>query len=229
MAGASASGLSSAVLAFMALNFLFVDPLYPFQVTDLADLIRLTQFLVVAALTGFLAGRLREEAAAAQARARVVTALSGLTQGSAELPGLNRPGQATVLAALVRALADLAGPPSAVIGADGQVLAREGAAPGPAELAAAERALRRGRVEDAIAPGWDGTRMVFQPLAGGALAARHAPVDRRRRDAGLIDAALALARAQGAGGAGDDADGGCGAVAGRGGRLAGGAAVLGQP
>ena len=57
-------GLSSALLAFLSLNFLFVDPLYTLQVTDLPDVIRLVQFLGTAALTGFLAGRLREEAAA---------------------------------------------------------------------------------------------------------------------------------------------------------------------
>lgn len=180
-------GLSSALLAFLSLNFLFVDPLYTLQVTDLADVIRLVQFLGTAALTGFLAGRLREEAAAAKARARVVTALSAQVQA----------GQEGVLAALVRALADLAGGPAAVIGAEGQVLAAEGAAPGPEDLAAAERALRRGRVEDAIAPGWEGARLVFRPLGVG-LVAGHAPVDRRRRDAGLIEEAVGLALAQGA-------------------------------
>ena len=189
---ASLEDIAPVMLEVPDKGFLFVEPLYTFQVTDLADVIRLVQFLGLAALTGFLAGRLREEAAAAQARARAVTALSGLTGAMADTSG-----QGALLDALVRALADLAGPPAAVIGEAGQVLAIEGEPLGIAEFAAAERALRRGRVEDAIAPGWDGARMMFHPLGAG-LVAGHAPVERRRRDAALIDEALAVALAQGA-------------------------------
>jgi two-component system sensor histidine kinase KdpD len=77
-------GLGSAAPGFAALNFLFVVPLYTFQVADLTDVLRLVQFPGLAALTGFLAGRLREEAAAAKARARVLAALSDLSQATAE-------------------------------------------------------------------------------------------------------------------------------------------------
>jgi two-component system sensor histidine kinase KdpD len=63
------SALSAAVLSFLAYNFFFIDPRYTFTIASPHELFALLIFLVVAIVTGGLAGRLREQADATRDRA----------------------------------------------------------------------------------------------------------------------------------------------------------------
>ena len=59
------SAVIAAVLSFLAYNFLFIEPLYTFTVASPHELLALFFFLLVAILTGGLAGRVREQSIAA--------------------------------------------------------------------------------------------------------------------------------------------------------------------
>ena len=72
-------GLTAALSAFAAYNFLFVEPHFTFRVAQLADMITLGVFLLTAGLTGWLAGRLREAADAASRRAGHLDRLAHFT------------------------------------------------------------------------------------------------------------------------------------------------------
>lgn len=62
------TGLLEALAAFAAFNFFFVEPVYTLQVDSPEDALSLGVLLVAGAATGLLAGRMRDQAAAAQAR-----------------------------------------------------------------------------------------------------------------------------------------------------------------
>lgn len=162
-------GLFAAVAAFAALNFLFTQPLYTFQVAHLTDLVALIEFLLVAALSGFLAGRLYDRAEAAKSRAEALAVLgdhssvlaSAQTRQdalTATLDPLRRLGHGMAVVVTPKGLL----PPDAVLD--------------PATQAAAERAMRSGHAQPASAPGWDGTRLTFLPLTEGTLLG-HAPLE----------------------------------------------------
>ncbi|MEQ9563547.1 MAG: DUF4118 domain-containing protein [Woeseiaceae bacterium] len=53
----------SSILSFLALNFFFTAPFFTFKVEEEGDVATLVFFLAMAALTGNLAARMREEAA----------------------------------------------------------------------------------------------------------------------------------------------------------------------
>jgi K+-sensing histidine kinase KdpD len=65
----------AAGLAFVIYNFYLCEPRFTLVFADPEDVIVLTVFLIVAMLTGGLAGRVRDEAKRAQARARTTAAL----------------------------------------------------------------------------------------------------------------------------------------------------------
>ena len=77
-------GLIAAITGFAALNFLFTEPLYTFHIARFADLVALVEFLLVAAFSGFLAGRLHDRVLAAQARAEALAVLGDLSAALAE-------------------------------------------------------------------------------------------------------------------------------------------------
>jgi two-component system sensor histidine kinase KdpD len=66
---------AASVVAFLAYNFFFLAPMFDFHVAHWADLVTLLIFLIVAAVTGTLAGIVREQAEAAQARIKSTRAL----------------------------------------------------------------------------------------------------------------------------------------------------------
>ncbi|HVT50728.1 MAG TPA: sensor histidine kinase KdpD [Dongiaceae bacterium] len=66
---------AASVLAFLAYDFFFLDPFLTFHVTHWADFVTLLIFLVTAVVTGTLAGIVREQAEAAQARIKSTRAL----------------------------------------------------------------------------------------------------------------------------------------------------------
>jgi two-component system sensor histidine kinase KdpD len=65
----------SALLAFLAYNFLAVEPRFRFSFAPLSDTLTLAVFLAVALLTGGLAGRVRDQARAMADRASTIAML----------------------------------------------------------------------------------------------------------------------------------------------------------
>ena len=72
--------LAAATLAFLTYNFLFLQPRYSFLIGSPTDFLTLLLFWGVALGTGALAGRVREQARAAQRRAAAVSALLAASQ-----------------------------------------------------------------------------------------------------------------------------------------------------
>jgi len=66
---------ATSVVAFLAYNYFFLDPVFDFNVAHWADLVTLLIFLMVAVVTGSLAGVVREQAQAAQARIKAMRTL----------------------------------------------------------------------------------------------------------------------------------------------------------
>lgn len=168
------AGLFAAVLAFFGYNFFFVEPRHTLSVARPEDALALGIFLLVAAVTGVLAGRMREEADAARNRADVLEILSDF---SAALSGA---GGVDEIESLVRRhLARAAGGEVVVLKPDGATLEGDRlsvacgtdlAPPALAEadLLAADRAMRYGRPQAATASGWFGSRFSFLPFRRGA-------------------------------------------------------------
>ncbi len=69
------AGLTAAFASFFAYNFFFIPPTFTFAVADPREFVALVAFLLVALLTGNLAGRLKENAAAADHRAQLIQSL----------------------------------------------------------------------------------------------------------------------------------------------------------
>lgn len=152
------TGISAAVFAFFAYNFFFVEPFFTLRVSRPEDFLALGVFMLVAALTGILAGRLREQADAAQERARLLEHLSNL---SSELGTCTSEQEAC--AALLRGLEQLTGAAAILVDEtklSASIFEME-------DLQAAERALRRGAPQIAIAKGWSGSRYSFYPIMSG--------------------------------------------------------------
>jgi two-component system sensor histidine kinase KdpD len=69
------SAVAAATLSFLAYNFFFIEPRYTFTVAEPYELFSLLIFLVIAIVTGGLAGRLREQSAVTRDRAESTQAL----------------------------------------------------------------------------------------------------------------------------------------------------------
>lgn len=148
-------GIASAIAAFVLFNFLFVAPRYTLAIATPGDLLVLAEFLCVAGLTGFLAGRLREEANAAKSRAAVLEVLSAFATDLAEADEPLAVEQALALHATA-----LANGPALVLHEDAAIAADLQ----PPDMQAAERAFRRHIPQDAAEPGQQGGRFTFLPL-----------------------------------------------------------------
>jgi two-component system sensor histidine kinase KdpD len=77
----------ASVLSFLALNFFFTQPFHTFAVEEEGDFATLLFFLVMAALTGKLAARMREETAASRAALERVSALLDFSRRMAAASG----------------------------------------------------------------------------------------------------------------------------------------------
>lgn len=67
--------VATSAAGFLAYNFFFTEPLHTFEVTNWADIVTLAVFLAVAATTGTLAARIRNQALAERARMNALQAL----------------------------------------------------------------------------------------------------------------------------------------------------------
>ena len=74
------SAVFAAGLSFFAYNFFFIEPLHTFTVASPHELLALFIFLLVAVLTGSLAGRVREQSVAALLRVKQVETLFDLSR-----------------------------------------------------------------------------------------------------------------------------------------------------
>ncbi|HSL46009.1 MAG TPA: ATP-binding protein [Anaerolineales bacterium] len=78
--------ITSALIAFLALNYFFIEPYYTLTVHRAADVVILIVFLIVAVVIGQLVGRAQAGLAAATAREREATQLYELSTALAGLP-----------------------------------------------------------------------------------------------------------------------------------------------
>ncbi|MGB9369916.1 MAG: DUF4118 domain-containing protein [Xanthobacteraceae bacterium] len=69
----------ASILSFLVYNFFFIEPLYTFQIAEPHELFALIVFLIVAIVTSTLAGRLRDQARAANEHARTTHRLYEFT------------------------------------------------------------------------------------------------------------------------------------------------------
>ena len=98
-------GITSAVITFLTLNYLFIKPYYTFTVHQPADIVILVVFLMVAVVIGQLVGRAQAGLAAATDRERETTQLYEL---STALTGLQDDRAiAQILARQVHAVAEI--------------------------------------------------------------------------------------------------------------------------
>jgi two-component system sensor histidine kinase KdpD len=107
--GGLGPGALSALCAFLAFNYFFIQPYYSFRVHHTQDLLALMVFLIVAIVTSELVGRAQSSMAAANAREReaiwlyeLSTALAGSNDDQAILRVLARQCQRTFSAAYVQ-------------------------------------------------------------------------------------------------------------------------------
>lgn len=157
-------GLIAAGLAFLGYNFFFVEPLYTLSVARLEDAIALGVFLLVAGLTGSLAGRLRDVSAAARDRARLLDSLSALSN---ELAG--QASRDAIEAMTIDHLARTAdGDVVLLREEDGRPTLVRSVPPSirleAVDLHAADRAMRYHATQPATAQGWEGSRFTFHPF-----------------------------------------------------------------
>lgn len=83
------AAIGAAVLSFLAYNFFFIDPRLSFTIAEPYELFALLIFLVVAVVTGGLAGRLQEQAAATAERADATQSLYDFSRKLTGAPKLD--------------------------------------------------------------------------------------------------------------------------------------------
>ncbi|MBL8895420.1 MAG: sensor histidine kinase KdpD [Rhizobiales bacterium] len=161
-------GMRSAVLAaflsFLAYNFFFIEPIHTFTVASPHELLALVIFLVVAVVTGGLAGRIRERSDAAQRRIRQTQMLFDFSRKLSGTAGLD-----DVLWAVASQTAGAVKGQSIVLLANGDDLAIRAAFPpedtmGPSEWAAARWAMSHGEVAGLGSTTLPNAQYRFSPL-----------------------------------------------------------------
>lgn len=201
--------LAAATAAFLIYNFLFLEPRYSFAIGSPTDILTLIVFWAVALVTGFLAGRVREQAKRAQRRASAVSALLAASQALSAAEG-----HAETARVLAEQTAAAAGARAVVLLPEGDDIALAASAPdtealGSTAMAAARWAWERGEPAGHGTGTLPQTSWTFRPLEGvrgragvaGIEAEALAPgSDEERLALALLDqGAVALERAQLAG------------------------------
>ena len=207
------SAVAAALFSFLAYNFFFIEPRFTFTVASAPELLSLFIFLLVAVLTGGLAGRVREQTVAALASVKRTQSLLDL---SSKLSGALR--QDDVLWVLVTHAAAAVGGQSIVLLRLGDELPIAASMPPEDTLGTADYAAARWSAERGEEAGWrTGTlpnaSFLFLPLRTphgiiGALGVKPGPDElpsenRRMIDAIIDQVSLALERTRLAGEAAD--------------------------
>ena len=197
--------LLAAGLAFLVYNYLFLEPRYSFVIGSPTDVLTLFVFLAVAVVTGFLTGRVRDQAEATSRRAAAITSLLAASRRLSA--SAKQQDAATALAEQL----------SAATGGKGMILLpQEGeiapAAASPSseplstqDMAAARWAWQHGEAAGAGTGTLPSAAWTFRPLQGiskrvgvaATEAAGHADADAERFVLSLLDqGAIALERAE---------------------------------
>ena len=197
--------LTTAALAILAYNFLFLPPRFSLVIGHAADVITFAIFFAVAAVTGWLSGRVRDQARSSIRRASIVTTLLA---ASRRLSGAATREDAAQ--ALAEQTAAAAGATAVVLSRQGAELALTASAPDPAILStaamsAARWAWDRGEAAGAGTGTLPQVGWTFRPLVGvrgpagvaGYEAAADRSPDEDRLLAALLDqGAVAIERAE---------------------------------
>ena len=172
----SLSAILAAIISFFAYNFFFIEPLYTFTVAEPHELFALIIFLLVAVLTGSLAGRVREQSDAARKRIATIQALYDISRKLSATASL----EDVLYVVAYQAASGIKGQALVLLPKDGDVEIRAAYPPedtlGPGEAAAARWALRHGEVSGWRSGTLPNAQYQFHPMR---TLARHR---RRRRD-----------------------------------------------
>ena len=197
--------LTTAALAILAYNFLFLPPRFSLAIGHAADVITFAIFLAVAGMTGWLSGRVRDQARLSTRRASIVATLLA---ASRRLSGAATRNDAAK--ALAEQVSGASGAAAVVLSARAGELALVASAPDPAVLSTAAMSAARWAWERREAAG-AGTGTLpqigwtFRPLIGvrgpAGVAGYEAMADRTSDDERLLGAlldqgAVALERAE---------------------------------
>jgi two-component system sensor histidine kinase KdpD len=177
--------IAAAVLGVSAFDFLFVPPHFTFRVSDARYFVTFGVMLIVAAITGTLTARLRDQRERALVRERRIGALYRLSHDLAL-----QSGATDVLATAVQHVEEVLGV---------QALATVPAGEGDVEIAAGDRSLletetekeaarwclRSGRPAGLPTPGDSGSRVLHMPLVVGTSV--RAVLSLRPREAQPLD------------------------------------------
>ena len=160
------AGILASILAFLAENFFFLEPYFTFHVAHLADWLSLIVLLIVGAITGFLVGRLREEAETARLRAFALEVMGEHADAITDCHDRKEAGRILVhnLARLVQGGAVLFLEKEGALGES--ICSPPDLTLDPTDLDAVERCYRRGTTNEPAAPGWAGGRFVFEAMRG---------------------------------------------------------------
>lgn len=203
----SLSAILAAIISFFAYNFFFIPPLYTFTIAEPHELFALIIFLLVAVLTGGLAGRVREQSDAARKRIATIQALYDISRklsGTASLEDV-------LYVVAYQAASAIRGQALVLLPKDGDVEIRAAYPPedmlGPGEAAAARWAFRHGEVSGWRSGTLPNAQYQFQPMrtsrgiVGVVAIAPHERIPLSAEDervlAALLDqAAIAIERVQ---------------------------------
>ncbi|GAA0627240.1 sensor histidine kinase KdpD [Brevundimonas kwangchunensis] len=185
--------LAAATAAFLTYNFLFLEPRYSFSIGSPTDILTLLVFWAVALVTGYLAGRVRDQARRAQRRASAVSALLVASQSLTDADGVT--DTARVLAEQTAAAA---GAKAVVLLPEGEDIALAASAPkaetlGSAAMAAARWAWERGEPTGHGTGTLPNTSWTFRPLEGVRGRAGVAGIEADALASGSDEERLALA------------------------------------
>ncbi|HUO13020.1 MAG TPA: ATP-binding protein, partial [Caulobacteraceae bacterium] len=192
-------------LAFLVYNYLFLEPRYSFAIGSPTDVLTLLVFLAVAVVTGFLAGRVRDQQ---QATSRRAAAISSLLAASRRLSASAKPDAAAT--ALAEQLSAATGAKGVILLPSAGEIAPAAAAPempslSTQDMAAARWAWEHGEAAGAGTGTLPSAAWTFRPLEGiskrvgvaGTEAHGGGDAEEERFVASLLDqGAIALERAE---------------------------------
>ncbi len=142
----SLAAILAAIISFFAYNFFFIEPLYTFTIAEPHELFALIIFLLVAGLTGGLAGRVREQSDASRKRIATIQALYDISRKLSATASL----EDVLYVVAYQAASGINGQALVLLPKEGDVEIRAAYPPedtlGPAEAAAARWAMRHGEV-----------------------------------------------------------------------------------
>ena len=153
------AGLFAAIASFFVFDFFFVEPTFTFDVADPREVFALGVFLAAAVLTGGLAGRLRETADAARARADTLALLRDFAERVSTTASV-----AEIRHLVARQVATVIGGTAVVVDRPGSAAADIAAWPEATVLMADERRSIEHMFADLAPTAVVGARFEFRPL-----------------------------------------------------------------